>query len=71
VELHVTIACINDLGLFDVRDISERIKVENGTTMEGTKTRSLRFNVEKVNGKTFQVLLQEVRVCARVLDELV
>jgi hypothetical protein len=49
----------NDLRLFDVRDISERITVGNGNTMEATKIGSVRCNVEQVNRKTFQVLLQE------------
>jgi hypothetical protein len=30
--------CKNDLGLFDVRDVSKRITVVNGKTMEAIKT---------------------------------
>jgi hypothetical protein len=47
--------------LFDVRDVSERIIVGNGNTMEAKKVRRLRWSVEQVNGMTFQVLLQEVK----------
>ena len=53
--------CNCDQGLFDVKDVSERITVGNGKTMEATKIGSLRCNVEQVNGKTFQVVLQEVK----------
>jgi hypothetical protein len=41
--------------------MSERITVGNGKTMEATKIEDLRCNIEQVNGKTFQVLLQEVK----------
>jgi hypothetical protein len=41
--------CNNDEGLFDVRDVCERITVGNGKTMEDTKIGSLRCNVEQVN----------------------
>jgi hypothetical protein len=51
----------NDLGLLDVEDVSERITVGNRKTMEATQIGSLRCNVEKVNGKTFQVLFQGVK----------
>jgi hypothetical protein len=47
--------CNNDLCLFDFRDVPERITVRNEKTIV-----SLRCNVEQGNGKTFQVLLQEV-----------
>jgi hypothetical protein len=47
--------------LFDVRYVSERITVGNGKTMEAKKIGSLRCNVEQVNRKTFQVLLQEAK----------
>jgi hypothetical protein len=50
----------SDQGLFDVRDVSERITVGSGKTMKATKIGRLRCNVEQVNEKIFQVLLQEV-----------
>jgi hypothetical protein len=53
--------CNNDLGLFDVRDVSERIKVGNGKTTEATKVGSLRGKVEQVHQNAFQVLLPEVK----------
>jgi hypothetical protein len=46
--------------LFDVRDVSERITVGNGKTMDETKIGNLRCNVEQVIVKSFQVLHQEV-----------
>jgi hypothetical protein len=51
----------NDLALFDVRDVSERIIVENGHIMKTTKIRSQRCNLEQVNGKTFQVVPQDFK----------
>jgi hypothetical protein len=47
--------------LFDVRDVSERIIVGNGKTMEAIKIGNLRCNIEQVNGNTFQVLLQKIK----------
>jgi hypothetical protein len=53
--------CNSYEGLFDFRDVSERIKVGNEKTIEPTKIGSLRCNVEQVDGNIFQVLLQEVK----------
>jgi hypothetical protein len=38
--------CKNDEGLFDVRDVSERITVRNENTMEAAKFGSMRCNFE-------------------------
>jgi hypothetical protein len=48
--------------LFDFRYVSEIITVGNRKTIEATKIGSLGCNVEQVNGKTFQILLQEVKL---------
>ena len=53
--------CNSDKGLFDTKEVSESITVGNGKTMEATKIGSLRCDVEQVNGKTFQVVLQDVK----------
>jgi hypothetical protein len=45
--------CNDHLSLFDVRNVSERITVSNGKTMEDT--------FKQVYGKIFEVLLQEVK----------
>jgi hypothetical protein len=60
-ELHVNIAEMMKEGLFDAKYASERLTVENRKTMENIEIGSQRCNVEQVNGKIFQVLLQKVK----------
>lgn len=51
----------SDKGLFDIKEVSESIIERNGKTIEATKMGNLRCDVERVNGKTFQVELQDVK----------
>jgi hypothetical protein len=53
--------CNSDKGLFDIQEVSESITVGNGKTMEAIKIGKLRCNVKQVNGKIFQVVLQDVK----------
>jgi hypothetical protein len=52
--------CVSDIGMFDVRDINERINVGNGNLLVATKIGNLKLDVTQINGKKFTITLQGV-----------
>jgi hypothetical protein len=53
--------CNNDAGMFDVKSISEEIRIGNGKTMKATKMGKLRCKVLQKNGNSLDVTLSEVK----------
>jgi hypothetical protein len=51
--------CVTDRGMFDVRDINEKIKVGNGKV--ATKIGNLKLYVTQINGTKFTITLQCVK----------
>jgi hypothetical protein len=47
--------CKSDKGLFDVKDINEKITVGNGQSMKAIKVGSLKFHVIQLNGSSVDV----------------
>jgi hypothetical protein len=53
--------CKSDKGLFDVKDINEKITVGNGESMKAIKVGSLKCHVIQLNGSSVDVTLKGVR----------
>jgi hypothetical protein len=53
--------CKSDKGLFDVKDISEKITVGNGESMKATKVGILKCHVIQLNGSSINIKLKEVK----------
>jgi hypothetical protein len=51
----------SDKGLFDVKDINEKITVGNGDSMKAIKVGSLKCHVIQLNGSSVNVTLKEVK----------
>jgi hypothetical protein len=52
--------CKSDKGLFDVKDINEKITLGNGDSMKAIKVGSLKCHVIQLNGSSVDVTLKEV-----------
>jgi hypothetical protein len=53
--------CKSDKGLFDVKDINEKITVGNGESMKAIKVGSLQCHVIQLNGSSVNVTHKEVK----------
>jgi hypothetical protein len=53
--------CFSDRGMFDVRNIDEKIRVRNGNLLVATKIGNIKLNVTQVNGINFTITLQGVK----------
>jgi hypothetical protein len=53
--------CKSDKGLFDVKDINEKITIGNGQIMKANKVGSLKCHVIQLNGSSVDVTLKEVK----------
>jgi hypothetical protein len=53
--------CKSHKGLFDVKDINEKITVGNDESMMATKVGSLKCNIIQLNGSSVDVTLKEVK----------
>jgi hypothetical protein len=53
--------CKSDNGLFDVKDINEKITVGNGESMKAIKVKSFKCHVIQLNGSTVNVKFKEVK----------
>jgi hypothetical protein len=53
--------CVSDRGMFDVRNIDEKIRVGNGNLLVATKIGNIKLNVTQVNGTNFTITLQGVK----------
>jgi len=59
-------------GMFNIRDIEEKVTVGNGSKMMATKVGSLRRRVIQVNGSTLDITINEVKylpdLCANLFS---
>jgi hypothetical protein len=53
--------CVSDRGMFDVRDIDEKIRVGNGNLLLATKIGNLKLDVTQIDGTKFTITLQDVK----------
>jgi hypothetical protein len=53
--------CVSDRGMFDVRNIDEKIRVGNGNLLVATKIGNIKLNVTQVNGTNFTITLQGIK----------
>jgi hypothetical protein len=53
--------CVSDKGMFDVRDIDEKIRVGNGNLLVATKIGNLKLDVTQIDGTKFTITLQGVK----------
>jgi len=53
--------CVSDRGMFDARDIDEKIRVGNGDLLVATKIGNLKLDVTQINGTKFTIILQGVK----------
>jgi hypothetical protein len=53
--------CKSDKGLFDVKDINEKIIVGNGESMKAIKVGSLKCHVIQLNGSSVDVILNKIK----------
>jgi hypothetical protein len=53
--------CKSDNGLFDVKNINEKITVGNGESMKVIKVGSLKCHVIQISGSSIDVTLKEIK----------
>jgi hypothetical protein len=53
--------CKSDKGLFDIKDINEKMTVGNGESMKAIKVGSLKCHVIQLNDSSVNVTLKEVK----------
>jgi hypothetical protein len=53
--------CKSDKGLFDVKDINEKVTVGNSESMKAIKVESLKCHVIQLNGNSVNVTLEQVK----------
>jgi hypothetical protein len=53
--------CSLDRGMFDVKNINENIRVDNGDFLKATKIGSLKCRVIQIDGSTFNIILHDVK----------
>jgi hypothetical protein len=51
----------SDKGLFDVKDINQKINIGNGESMKATKNGSFKCHFIQLNGSSDDVILKEVK----------
>jgi hypothetical protein len=53
--------CVSDKGMFDVRDIDEKIRVGNGNLLVATQSGNLNLDATQIDGTKFTITLQDVK----------
>jgi hypothetical protein len=53
--------CVSNKGMFDVRDIDEKIRVRNGNLIVASKIGNLKLDVTQTDGTKFTITLQCVK----------